>query len=189
MTGNDKIIERILAASENAAAAKSAEAEKTAEKQLAEEKAVLAEKAAAAAVLREQAGERQLSAARSAAELAVRNAQLECRRAEIDRTLADTLAHLRALPTEEYFALLSTLIRTHRDEEGGELLLSAADLQRVPNGFAASLGVTLSKTPAAIDGGCILRFGDIEENLTFEALLNDRRDRLEDTIYQELWSE
>lgn len=189
MTGNEKIIERILVASQEAAAAREAEAEKTAAEQLEAEKAAIAQKAQATAALREQAEKRQLNAARSAAELAVRNAQLECRRAEIDRTLSETLAHLRSLPAGAYFALLETLIRAHREGEGGELMLSAADLSRVPAGFAESLGVTLCQVPAEIDGGCVLRWGDIEENLTFKALLDERRDRLEDAICRELWSE
>lgn len=189
MTGNDKIIERILEESRQAAAAVEAEAETKATARLDEEKAALDKQASTAADARAAAGDRQIRAAQSAAALLVRNAQLERRREEIDRTLDETLAFLRAMPAEAYFQWVARQVAAHRDGKGGELLLSAEDLARVPSDFAATLGVTLCDTPAKIDGGCILRYGDIEENLTFEALLDEQRDRLEDIICRELWGE
>lgn len=189
MTGNDKIIERILEESQQAAAAVEAEAETKAAARLDEEKTALAKQAGAAAETRAAEADRQIRAAQSAAALLVRNAQLERRREEIDRTLDETLAFLRAMPAETYFQWIARQVTAHRDGEGGELLLSAADLARVPSDFAATLGVTLCHTPVKTNGGCILRYGDIEENLTFEALLDEQRDRLEDVICRELWGE
>lgn len=187
--GGEEILARILEASRQAAAATQEQAERKAAARLDEERAAIAAQDEADRAAEQVQAERQLRAAQSAAALSVRNARLARRREEIDRTLQETLAHLRALPDEAYFALLGRLAAAHREGEGGELLLSAADLRRAPADFAASLGVTLCQTPAAIDGGCILRWGDIEENLTFEALLEERRDEMEDVICRELWGD
>ena len=186
MNGNEKIIERILAQAQESAAAIEAEAEKKAAARLEQEQATLAVKARAAAEEAAKVREHQLRTARSAAELAARNAELSCRREEIDRTVQATLAYLRALPAEEYFALLARLCRD-RAEAGGVLLLSKADLARVPAGFAESLGMTMGDVPTDIDGGCVLKYGDIEDNLSFEALLDERRAELESCICRELW--
>ena len=47
----------------------------------------------------------------------------------------------------------------------------------------------MSKAPADISGGFILKCGDIEENMDFEALISAKQDGIEDLINRELFSE
>ena len=81
--------------------------------------------------------------------------------------------------------------------EAGEIYFSAADLKRLPAGFekeiseiAAKKGgsLTLQKDSKEMENGCILVYGGIEENCTFRALFNAKKDRLQDVIHQELFA-
>ena len=47
----------------------------------------------------------------------------------------------------------------------------------------------LGENAVDIDGGFILKNGDIEENMSFSALLSSNRDSIEDLINRELFAE
>ena len=71
-------------------------------------------------------------------------------------------------------------------------MFSKTDLERLPQNFLDSLEVslkdiknaslTISEEAAQIDGGFILKYGEIEENCSFEALFIDSKDELQDKI-------
>ena len=119
----------------------------------------------------------------------------EERRSLIDKTLAATLAYLRELPDDQYFARLLELIARQAQPGEGELSLSRRDLDRLPADFGARLmaavpggTVRLSDRPCAVDGGFILQYGDIVFNCGFDALLEARRDEIEDQINAALFA-
>ncbi len=131
-----------------------------------------------------------LHAATSAAELETRNRLLQERRSILDETLEKTVAHLRELPDAAYFdALLSLAARSAQSGEG-ILLLGDKDLKRLPGDFEIRLngmleagkGLTVSREAVPVDGGFLLKYGDIEMNCSFSALLDARREELEDLV-------
>jgi len=192
MNGGEKIIDRIKADSKSAVDAVMAEATRScegimqdAEKTAAKRAAVISEKT--------QAKRRQLEAsAKSRAELETRNALLRQRRAEIDKTVKGLQTYLETLDDKNYFKALYRLAAQLKGKSG-EIYLNQKDLNRLPRDFEERLkenGVTakVSRKPADIVGGFVLKDGDNEENMDFKALISARRDEIEDLINRELFA-
>lgn len=101
-----------------------------------------------------------------------RRQMLETRVGMIEEVLAEARQRLHELPDDQYFETLLTLIDRQRRPGKGVLLLSARDLRRAPQAFVAKLGddIALSPSPAEIEDGFILKYGDIELNNSFRAL-------------------
>lgn len=133
--------------------------------------------------------------AESAAQLIVRDAKLAKRHSEIEKTLSIAKEKVLSLSDKEYFALLTSLaVKNARKGEEGTLILGKCDLKRNTEEFLKLLkqeeiNVQISKTPADISGGFILKYGDIEYNFTIDAVINDKREVLEDKINSILFSE
>lgn len=130
----------------------------------------------------------------SAAELTVRDAKLAKRHGEIEKTLQLAEERISALPDDKYFALLTALAKANAKDEEAELLLSAADLKRSLSVFegqlaAAGVKAKIRTAPADISAGLVLKYGDIEYNLTVAAVINDKREVLEDKINAILFAE
>ena len=53
---------------------------------------------------------------------------------------------------------------------------------------AAGVDASVSKNPAKIGGGFILKSGDVEENMEFAAIISSKRDEIEDLINRELFA-
>lgn len=127
-------------------------------------------------------------------ELEKRNMILKAKRAAIDAAVADVLDYMQHLSDKDYFALIYRLAAT-LDTKEGVVLLNSTDLQRVPADFVrqmakSGLKVTLSATPDdRIPSGFILKNGDIEENMSFSAVMAERREAVEDIINRELFKQ
>lgn len=134
--------------------------------------------------------ERVLENARSAAALSVRSAVLSCRRDEIEKTVNALKKHLTELPCDRYFGVLERLLTAAATGGEGTVLLNSRDKARLPQSFCELLSnknITLSeKCDDTLSGGFILKYGDIEYNCGFDALIADRREQLEDFISREL---
>ena len=95
------------------------------------------------------------------------------------------------LSDNEYFEAVYKLAASLSGAEG-VVYLNDKDLKRVPSDFEAQLkkaglNASLSKESVDIDGGFILKNGDIEENMSFSAIISARRDEIEDLINRELF--
>lgn len=127
----------------------------------------------------------------SAAELKEKRLILEAKQQEIDSVIDAAVEKLEGLPDKEYFAYLEKMLDKYCTGESGEICFSAKDLGRLPADFEAKIkahGLTLSKEPVKINGGFILDYGEIEENCSFEALINASREILQDKIGQILFN-
>ena len=193
MNSSDKIIDRIgLDCDETVAKIEAearekrdsiiSEAEKTASKNRAElEKQTLRKLA-------------QMDAsAKSRCELEIRNTVLKKRREEIDRTVEELKAFLLGQSDNDYFEFIYKLASKLNGAEG-EVMLNAKDKSRLPADFserfnASGNRVTVSENTADIDGGFILKNGNIEENFGISALISSNRDRLEDYINRGLFEQ
>lgn len=152
--------------------------------------------------------------AESRAQLEIRNAVLRTKRAEIDKTVSAVLEHMLNLPDGEYFELLyklasivskdkpenkskgliSGVIEKVKEQLSDEILLNSKDLARLPRDFdkrmrASGVYALVSPAPVEISGGFILKRGEIEENMDFEAIISAKRDELEDLINRELFAQ
>ena len=132
------------------------------------------------------------NSALSSASLITRNANLEAKRNEINKTLYGIKEYILSLDDKSYFRILYSMAKDI-NEKNGTLLLSEKDKSRLPSDFAAKIkeagiDAEISNESADIDGGFILRCGNIEINCTLDAVIEDKKNELEDYINSLLFS-
>lgn len=139
----------------------------------------------------------ELQKAESGGELEERKTLLAEKTRILNETIAMALNKLRALPDKEYFDVIKRLAAANARAEKGELRFSKKDLDRLPAGFETEINralpkeagsVTVSKTPAGIADGFLMVYGDIEQNCSFEALVESGLDAIRDLLYHEIFS-
>ena len=189
MTGLDKIIENISAQAQLRASEILADARQQAKDILDESSAQAG--AECAKIVEDARDEAELigKISQSGSELNGRKMMLKTRREVLDDTIAAALKKLKSLPADEYFAVLRKLAVKYAQKGEGELLLSPADRARVPADFITGINaelkdssLTLSQDTVAADGGFVLRYGGIEENCTFDAIAEQERDNISDSL-------
>lgn len=134
--------------------------------------------------------------AKSGAALLEKKIRLEIKNKIIGETVNKVKNQLKGLEDAEYFALIERLIKAYAKEGEGTLEFSASDLKRIPDGFEKKINsslpdgavVKISNTPIETDGGFILSYEDIEENCTFDALIETNIDAVRDKLNAELFS-
>ena len=92
--------------------------------------------------------------------------------------------------------LLKLAVKSAQTGEG-ELLFSAKDLARLPEGFEEQINAALKDKGAVlhvsagsrdIDAGFVLTYGGIEENCSFDAIFDSARETLQDKAQELLFS-
>lgn len=125
------------------------------------------------------------STGNSAAQLVLRDARLTKKRELIERALDEVIVGINNYDDKAYFDCLLRLAKKNAMSEKGEMLLSSRDLSRDKDDFVKALealSVTLSDTPADINGGFILKYGDIIINCELSAVMREKRDEITDTL-------
>lgn len=131
-----------------------------------------------------------LEMAESGAQLNTRKKLLATKVDIINNAIDAALDKMKAMPDKDYFAALYSLVKKFAQDSEGMMLLSKKDFDRLPKDFDKKINeglqkgakLTVSDKPANIGEGFILVYGDVEINCTFEALIEDSRDELKDTI-------
>lgn len=109
----------------------------------------------------------------------------------IDSVLDSTLEYLDNLDTDSYFEIINKMIEKYAGTEEGLIQFNAKDLARVPAStkkLSEQKKLTLSDETVDISGGFILKYGDIDENCSFDGLFLAMRESLQDKIGQILFS-
>ena len=119
--------------------------------------------------------------AQSAAEALQSRRALEARALLLEQTLAAVDEQLNALSGEEYFTALQGLLKKCRTGQPGEVLLNERDCNALAERLLAPYP-ELKAVPASLKNGFILRYGKVEQNCTFAALLREKRDELKDSL-------
>jgi V/A-type H+-transporting ATPase subunit E len=122
---------------------------------------------------------------------------LESRQIAISETLGAAKNYVLNLPENEYFALCIKLAVANAVEGAGEMLFNAKDKKRLPESFANLLSLslperkslTISETTIRIDGGFVLKYGEMEENCSISAIFRQRHDEFVDLISEPLFGE
>ena len=95
---------------------------------------------------------------------------------------------------KDYFRFILRLAKNLENTDG-VMYFNSSDLKRMPKNFQMiledhSINSKLSDTPDdSIDGGFILKNGDIEENMSISSLIEEKREKLEDLISSELFKD
>ncbi|MBQ1838301.1 MAG: V-type ATP synthase subunit E [Ruminococcus sp.] len=193
MNGSDRILSRIKSDCDASVRAIEEQARKDCDRITADAQHEADKQAAAIAAQAAQKHAQTDASAKSRAQLQKRNDLLKRRREEIDKTVEGLQQYFLDLNDCEYFEAVYRLASQLKGKSG-EIFLNARDLERKPQNFekrlsAAGLNATVSQTPADISGGFILKCGDVEENMEFAAIINAKRDEIEDLITRELFAQ
>lgn len=132
-----------------------------------------------------------INSGKSSAELLKRDAALNCRRELIEKALITVADTVNAYGDRDYFDFLLTLIKKEKLNGKGEVYLSVKDKARDIAAFKSDLSaldLTLSDTFADINGGFILKYGDIQINGELSALIHEKRDVLTDELNKALFN-
>ena len=191
MTSSEKILAGIAEESKTQADKINSDAEKQAADIIAaarEEAETDAEKIRAEA---EKKAELIISSGKSSAGLLKRDTALNCRRGLIEKALNFVADTVNAYGDKDYFDFLLTLIKKEKLNGKGEVYLSIKDKARDIAAFKSELSaldLTLSDTFADINGGFILKYGDIQINGELSALIHEKRDVLTDELNKALFN-
>lgn len=191
MSGLDKILEHITDEAQKEAEKILNSARTEADKILSSGKAET--DALTAAIVKQSEADVASSVQRikSAAQLKEKRILLQAKQDKIEEVFKGAVDYLTHLDEDAYFEIICRMISRYASGEKGEILFNASDLQRLPAAVkeeAASHGLTVSDKKADISGGFILSYGDIEENCSFEVLIETSREELQDKVGQLLFS-
>lgn len=197
MTGLEKMKSRILEEARSSAEAKIQDAERQAEELLAAQKSQ-AEKSAAAVLTKARAEAESLKEkAVSAADLERRTKLLSARQEIIAEVLEEAYREIKEMDPAAYFDLIEKMLDHYVLPQGGEIHFSPADVQRMPAGFEEKIreaarakggALTLAGGDPLVPDGFVLVYGGIEENCTFKAIFETRRDEMSDRVQRGLFS-
>lgn len=185
MTSSEKILAGIIDEAKEKADEIIAEANRKAEDIIRNETAAAA--AQAKEIIKEAEKKAALikSAGESSAQLLKRDEVLSCRRELIDKALDSVTKSINAYDDAKYFDFCLKLIEKSALKAKGEIFMSSGDLSRDMTGFKEKLSgfnLTLSDTPAEINGGFILKYNDILINGELSAVMREKREQLVDTV-------
>lgn len=191
MTSSEKILAGIAGEAKTEAEKITAEAEKQAAEITAAAKAEAETDAGKIRADAEKKAELIINSGKSSAGLLKRDTALNCRRELIEKALNFVADTVNAYGDKDYFDFLLTLIKKEKLNGKGEVYLSVKDKARDIAAFKSELSaldLTLSDTFADINGGFILKYGDIQINGELSALIHEKRDVLTDELNKALFN-
>ena len=125
----------------------------------------------------------------------------------LDECIDLGITRIKHMPDEKYFDLIEKLIIKYSDKGINTLLLSDADIKRMPTSFVNNINKTLAQKGASLtlsderidtEGGFIIRKSSkidgvesspeycIEEKCTFDAMIKDNIEVIRDELYKKL---
>ena len=185
MNGLDKIINEICAEAQSVADSLIAEANRSAQaiiNRAAEKAEEILKNAEAEA---ETEYKKHIAMAQSAAEASLKRAILREKQDVISKIIDEAHNRLISLNDEEYFKCMTKLLDKNCKRSGGEMILSSKDKRRATAEFIKAVedkGLKISDDTRDIDGGFILVYNDIEENCSLSAVMEDKRESLNDEV-------
>lgn len=197
MAGLDKIISQIKEESGQAAARTVAAARAEADTILQEARKEAERECADIERRSAQAVANLLERGQSAADLKKRGSVLAEKQRLIGAVIDRAKAELKSKNADAYFDMILKLAVKAAQPGDGEILFSAKDLSRLPEGFEDKINTALKEKSAAlhisketrdIDGGFVLTYGGIEENCSFDALFDSAHETLQDKVQEILFS-
>jgi len=191
MAGLDKIKSRILDEASQSAQQTTADAKNEAEKILNAAKEEAAKVSAAAA----EKSKTELAACKdqivSSIDLQKRTRVLAAKQELIGSFLEKAYSSLDSMGSAAYFDMLLKLLDKYAQPKEGAICFGTRDLGRLPQGYEAKIkeiagkkggSLSIRQQSIAIENGFVLDYNGIEENCTFSALFEEKRDELSDCI-------
>ena len=137
-----------------------------------------------------------LENAKSGCDVLLKRAEVAAKSEVVAECIKSAAVQLKAMDDHKYFDAVKKLILKyyHRNEQG-ELLMNSKDIKRMPKSFLKDINkhlknqnaeLTLAKNPADIDSGFVICYGGVEENCTFDSLIEEKKDEIKDKLYLQL---
>lgn len=134
--------------------------------------------------------------AKSGSLLLEKKIRLEVKNKIIAETTNKIKENLKSLPADEYIKIVEKLVLSYAKDGEGVLKFSKDDLKKLPTDFEKKLNsalpekatVKIDEAPLNADGGFILSYDDIEENCTFDALIDTNIDAIRDVLNAKLFA-
>ncbi len=133
----------------------------------------------------------------SSIDLDRRTRLLSAKQEIIGDVIGEAKKRILELNDKDYFELILKLIEKNMKPGEGIIYFSEQDLKRVPSGFTFDVAriakqhggeLSVSKDKRDIGPGFVLGYGGIEENCTFDALFEEKKDELTDIVKTILFS-
>jgi len=133
----------------------------------------------------------------SSIDLERRTRVLAAKQEIISDVITEAKRRILALGTKDYYALILKLIEKNIQDGEGIIYFSEEDLDRMPSGFTKEVSdlakrhnadLSVSRESRKMGRGFVLNYGGIEENCTFDALFEEKKDNLTDIIQTILFS-
>lgn len=192
MTGLEKILKAIEADADKNANEIIEKANREEQEILAAAKQETVKKCSDIAVKSEMDRKAVISRAESAAALLEKKIILDAKQQMISNVISKARKSLTDLPDGEYFQIILRMVKKYAHNKPGNILFSAADKKRLPSDFDALLktalaekagaSLTVSSETVSLEGGFILKYGDIEENCSFDAIFSSAKEDLQDKV-------
>lgn len=133
-----------------------------------------------------------------AASLDARKKRLEAKQQMIEAAFDRALEKINTLPYDQYMNIILNMIVSSIRTGEEEIILSESDKMRMKDKLADEVNkrlsakgmkaaVTVAEETREINGGFILRTGDVEVNNSFETLIKMKRDELEPEVVKALF--
>lgn len=116
----------------------------------------------------------------SAAEMDAKKALLQEKQNLLEEVLQEAVRRLENLSNEEYENVIGNMLDSLNLEQGKVIMVSEKDKRRLAN-IVARKGFILSDKTANIDGGFIVKNGDIEYNYSFAAIMTVQKEEMQMT--------
>lgn len=133
----------------------------------------------------------------SSAQLKKRQTVLLAKQEIISEMMENAYKELLSLEKSAYFVMVEKMLRKFALAKEGEIYFSEKDLKEMPSDFEAKISeiasekggtLTLMKEGKEVDGGFILVYGGVEENCSFKALMDAKREDLADKVQRLLFA-
>ncbi len=189
MNGLDSIIDAIIEEAQQQASKniQAAESEKAVLMSEAEEELATLEKERKAQLLRNS--ELVIERAEAASEQYIKQQLMITKMKFIDEVIDTASEKIKAMQPAEYFAAMEKLVASSAHKDDGIIAFNSKDLAAMPKDFIENCNakinggsIKLDDKAAEIDGGFIIRYGDVEENCSLESIFRFKYDQLCDMI-------
>ena len=114
----------------------------------------------------------------SGAEMQAKKAILERKQSILAEIIAEAEKRLSALDDAEYAKVIGGMLERLDKSCGTEIIVSQKDKKRLAD-VIADKGFTLSEKAGDIDGGFIVKNGDIEYNYSFASIINVEKEEIQ----------
>ena len=177
MGNGQNIIDKILSDAKDEAAKIEEAAKKEADKIIAEAQAKADKESLKAQEAAKDEADKAVAKEPSPAQMRAKQMLLSEKQQCIEEAVKEAEKQLKELSDAEYKVVILNMIMTAKKEEGNEIILSSADKEAFGKDIE-NLGYKVSDECRDVNGGFVIKNGDIEYNYSFESIISVEKEEI-----------